>query len=194
MNESVGKRIRSLRTEHGLTLTELSEKVNLSVSYLSQIERDKTTPSLSTLTHIAGVFNVGLRHFFETATEAIRIVRSQEQWDGDESHISMRRLRRTSEVADSKIEVYQVFIQPHTPPEQLALHRGEEFTFVLEGELTITLADEQFTLTTGDTIHYDAFQRHTWSNLGDEPCVMIWARSPLRPELSANDVSLGGSG
>jgi transcriptional regulator with XRE-family HTH domain len=194
MDESVGKRIRALRTEHGLTLAELSEKVNLSISYLSQIERDKTTPSLSTLTHIAGAFNVGLRHFFETATEAIRIVRLQEQRDGNESHISIRRLRRTLEAADSKLEVYQVVIQPHTPPEQLALHTGEEFSFVFAGALTISLADEQFTLGVGDTIHYDAFQRHTWRNLGDEPCVMIWARSPLRIELSANDVSSGASG
>jgi transcriptional regulator with XRE-family HTH domain len=194
MNESVGKRIRSLRTEHGLTLAELSEKVNLSISYLSQIERDKTTPSLSTLTNIAGVFDVGLRHFFETSTEAICIVRSREQRDGDESHTSIRRLRRTSEAADGKIEVYQVVIQPHTPAEELALHSGEEFSFVLAGELTISLADEEFTLGVGDTIHYDAFQRHTWSNLGDEPCVMIWARSPLRLELSVNDVSSGANG
>jgi transcriptional regulator with XRE-family HTH domain len=189
MKESVGKRIRSLRTEHGLTLAELSEKANLSISYLSQIERDKTTPSLSTLTNIARAFNVGLRHFFETSTEAIHIVRSQEQPDGHESYASIRRLRRTFEAVDSKIEVYQVVIQPHTLPEELALHTGEEFSFVLAGQLTITLADEQFTLAAGDTIHYDAFQRHTWSNPGEEPCVMIWARSPLRLELSANDIA-----
>jgi transcriptional regulator with XRE-family HTH domain len=189
MKESVGKRIRSLRTEHGLTLAELSEKANLSISYLSQIERDKTTPSLSTLTGIARAFNVGLRHFFETGTETVRIVRFQESQDGYETGASIRHLRRTFEAGDGKIEVYQVVIQPHTPPEQLALHTGEEFVFVLAGALTITLADEQFILAAGDTIHYDAFQHHTWSNHDEEPCVMIWARSPLRLESSANDIA-----
>jgi transcriptional regulator with XRE-family HTH domain len=64
LTKSIGERIKALRTERRLTLAGLGEKVTLSVSYLSQIERDKTTPSLSTLMDIAKVLNVGLRYFF----------------------------------------------------------------------------------------------------------------------------------
>jgi transcriptional regulator with XRE-family HTH domain len=182
MGENVGERIKALRTERGMTLAELSEKANLSISYLSQIERDKTTPSLSTLTGIARAFNVGLRYFFETKTEAAHIVYADEEKDGLGPDISVGRVRLTPEVGNGKIEVYRVVLQPHVPPEPLAPHSGEEFGFVLAGELTITLGDEQFILAASDSIHYDALQSHAWSNQGDEPCVVIWARSPVRSE------------
>jgi transcriptional regulator with XRE-family HTH domain len=84
MSESVGKRIKALRVEQGLTLARLSQKANISTSYLSQIERDRTTPSLNTLMGIARAFNVGLRYFFETDDEVARIVRARDDLDGDE--------------------------------------------------------------------------------------------------------------
>jgi transcriptional regulator with XRE-family HTH domain len=179
--KSIGERIKSLRTEQGMTLAGLGEKVNLSVSYLSQIERDKTTPSLSTLMDIAKVLNVGLRHFFETEAEAAYVVRADKGQDGLAPDSPIAHLRLTPELGSSRIEAYRVILQPHASSEQLDLFSGEEFGFVLTGELTIGVGDEQFVLAAGDSIHYDAFQPHGWSNAGDEPCVVIWGRaaSPL---------------
>lgn len=185
MEESVGERIKALRTEQGMTLAELSEKARVSVSYLSQIERDKTTPSLTTLTGIARVFDVGLRYFFETDAHIAHVVRAREEGDGFYPGDSSCQVRLTSEAANDKIEVYRVVLEPHTPLQQLAPHPGEEFGFVLTGELIFTLGDEQFTLAAGDSIHFDAHQPHAWSNQGDEPCVVIWARSPARSEYQS---------
>jgi transcriptional regulator with XRE-family HTH domain len=182
MKESVGERIKALRTEQDMTLAELSEKAKISISYLSQIERNKTTPSLNTLTGIARAFNVGLRYFFETDAEEAHVVRAHQGQAGFDPDGSMRCVHLTSEAGEGKIEVCRVVLQPHTPSQHLALHSGEEFGFVLAGELMVTLADEQFELTAGDSIHYDALQPHTWSNPGGEPCVVIWARSPSGPE------------
>lgn len=183
MEESVGERIKALRTEQGMTLAELSEKARVSVSYLSQIERDKTTPSLTTLTGIARVFDVGLRYFFETDAHTAHVVRAHhEGGDGFYPGASPCQARLSSEAANDKIEVYRVALVPHTPLQQLVPHPGEEFGFVLTGELIFTLGDEQFTLAAGDSIHFDAHQPHAWSNQGDEPCVVIWARSPARSE------------
>jgi transcriptional regulator with XRE-family HTH domain len=179
--ESIGERIKVLRTQQGMTLAELGEKANLSTSHLSQIERDKTAPSLSTLTMLARALNVELRFFFETETEAAYVVRSGGQ-DGLAPDSSIVRLRLTPEVGDSKIEVYRAIFQPHTGSEQLDFYPGEEFGFVLAGELTFTVGDEQFILAAGDSIHYDALQSHCWSNEGDQPCVVIWGRSTFRPE------------
>jgi transcriptional regulator with XRE-family HTH domain len=178
MEESVGERIKALRTEQGMTLAELSEKASVSVSYLSQIERDKTTPSLTTLSGIARVFDVGLRYFFETGAHTAHVVRAREEGDGFYPGASPGQVRLSSEAANDKIEVYRVVLEPHTPLQQLAPHPGEEFGFVLTGELIFTLGDEQFTLAAGDSIHFDAHQPHAWHNQGDERCVVIWARSP----------------
>jgi quercetin dioxygenase-like cupin family protein len=54
---------------------------------------------------------------------------------------------------------------------------GEELGFVLSGELTVKVGDEQYTLAAGDSIHYDASQPYHWINAGDEPCVVIRGRA-----------------
>ncbi len=174
--KSIGERIKALRTEQGMTLTELGEKVALSVSYLSQIERDKTTPSLSTLMDIAKALNVGLRYFFETEAEAAYVVRADEGQADFAPDSSTVCLRLVPEVGSSKIEAFRVVLQPHTSPHQLAPFTGEEFSFVVSGKLTLSVGDEQFVLDAGDSIHYDALQPHCWCNAGDEPCVIIWGR------------------
>jgi transcriptional regulator with XRE-family HTH domain len=175
--KSIGERIKALRTEQRMTLAGLGEKVALSVSYLSQIERDKTTPSLSTLMDIAKVLDVGLRYFFETEAEAAYVVRADQ---GEADHVpdfSTACLRLTPQVGSSKIEAYRVVLEPHTSPQQLAPFAGEEFSFVLAGKLTIGVGDEQFVLDVGDSIHYDALQSHCWHNAGSEPCIIIWGRA-----------------
>jgi transcriptional regulator with XRE-family HTH domain len=177
MSESIGKRIKVLRTDQGMTLSDLGEKVKLSISYLSQIERDKTTPSLSTLMDMARVLDVSPRYFFETEAEVAYIQRADRGQDRITPYSSVECLQLTPKVGVSKLEVYWVTLQPHILPEQLDPNLGEEFGFVLTGELTLKIGDEQFVLAAGDSIHCNAFQPRYWSNTGDEPCVVIWGRA-----------------
>lgn len=182
MVESIGERIKELRIEQGMTLAELGERTNLSTSYLSQIERDKTTPSLSTLMGIARALNVGLRYFFEAEAEAAYVVRADVGQDDLAADAPIVRLCLTPEVGSHKIEVERVMLQPHASSGPLTTYPGEEFAFVLAGEVTISVGDEQFALVTGDSIHYDALQPHCWSNQGNQPCIVIWGRSTSRSE------------
>lgn len=176
MAQSIGERIKELRIERGLTLADLSERTNLSISYLSQVERDKTTPSLATLMGIARALNVGVRTFFETEGEVAYVIRTEGEPDHLPQAIAVERLPLTPE-GSNRLEVERVVLEPHSAPRQLALFAGEEFIFVLTGALTVTVGGEQFTLTAGDSIHYDALQPHIWSNPGNEACVVIWARA-----------------
>jgi transcriptional regulator with XRE-family HTH domain len=179
--KSIGERIKALRTEQRMTLAELGRKANLSTSYLSQIERDKTTPSLSTLTLIAKSLNVGLRYFFEAEADEVHVVRAESQ---DELALDspITRQYMTPEAGSNKLEVCRVMLQPHTSPEQLVPYPGEGFIFVLAGKLNIVVGNEQFVLDAGDSIHYDALQPHCWTNEGDEPCAVIWSRAISRLE------------
>ncbi len=65
LNTRIGKRLRGFRNEKGLTIKQLAERVNLSVSLISQIERAESAASISTLNKIATALNMGLREFFE---------------------------------------------------------------------------------------------------------------------------------
>ena len=177
MPESIGERIKMLRTEKGMTLAELGENVSLSTSHLSQIERDKTAPSLATLLDIARALNVGPRYFFEIENNEAHIQRADRGKHGTMPDRPIEYVPLTPRVRSSKLEVYQVTLQPHTQPEKLDLFSGEEFGFVLSGELTISVGEEEIVLKAGDSVHYDAYQPHTWGNFSDRPCVIIWGRA-----------------
>jgi transcriptional regulator with XRE-family HTH domain len=177
MPVSIGERIKGLRTERGMTLADLGEKVKLSTSYLSQIERDKTTPSLSTLLDIAKALNVGPRYFFEIEAEAAYILRAGKEQDNLTSDSPIVRLHLTPDARTNKLDVYRVQLEPHTSLEQLDPFSGEELGFVLSGELTVEVGDDQYVLGAGDSIHYDASQPYYWINAGDQPCLVIWGRA-----------------
>ncbi len=183
--KSIGERIKALRIEQGMTLAELGQNTGLSVSYLSQIERDKTTPSLSTLTGIAKTLNVALRYFFEAEAEAAFVVRSDERHDHTAADSPIARQVLGPKTGNHKLGIYRVVLKPHAPWEELAPYPGEECAFVLSGELTVCVGDEQFVLAAGDSIHYDALQPHGWGNKGDELCTVIWSHSASWSERQA---------
>ena len=173
MPPSIGRRIKALRVDQGMTLADLGTKVKLSTSYLSQIERDKTAPSLSTLMDIARVLNVGPRHFFEDDPEVVCIQRAGKGPDTIQE-APVTRLPLSPATGDKKLEVYRVIMEPRGSFDQPNSFAGEELAFVLRGELTITLGDEVHVLAAGDSIHYDASQPYHWRNAGNERCIVIW--------------------
>ena len=177
MNRSIGERVKSLRIEQGMTLAELGEKVNLSTSYLSQIERDRTRPSLTTIMDIATVFNVEPRYFFESGDDTTLVTRAGQAQVAKQDNSIMFRFPLSSEDVSNTLHVYRVVIQPNSPPQEFDPYSGEEMGFVLSGELTVVVGNETHTLKFGDSIHYDALLLHSWSNQSDEPCEVIWSRA-----------------
>jgi len=175
--QHLGRRLRQLRHQHGLTLAELGSRVDLSASYLSQIERGGMLPSLSTLTSIARTLDVGVAHFFEDERRAPRIVSSGRGKKVDAgSGVGMEIL--SAIMSDKEIQPCRLVCQPGSRYQQPAATDGEGFCFVLKGELVLTVGEETFVLRTGDGIHFQMLQPHAWQNVSDQECVAIWAVSP----------------
>jgi transcriptional regulator with XRE-family HTH domain len=175
--ETIGERIKTLRTGQGMTLAELGEKANLSTSYLSQIERDKTSPSLTTLETIAKSLNIGLRTLFETDDEAAFVLRARKETNTPTHKDPVVRQPLMPQIGNPEIEVYRITFHPRSAPEQIEQFTGEEIIYMLDGELTISIGDEQFVLTAGDSIHYDALLIHSWKNESNDFCTIIWGRA-----------------
>jgi transcriptional regulator with XRE-family HTH domain len=175
--ETIGERIKTLRTGKGMTLAELGEKANLSTSYLSQIERDKTSPSLTTLETIAKSLNVGLRSLFETDDEGAFVLRARKETNTPTHRDPVVRQALMPQIGNPEIEVYRITFHPRSAPEQIEQFTGEEIIYVLDGELTISIGDERFVLTAGDSIHYDALLFHSWKNESSDFCTIIWGRA-----------------
>jgi transcriptional regulator with XRE-family HTH domain len=175
--EVLGKKLRALRTARGLTLVQLGEKIGLSASYLSQVERGVTGPSLSRLTGIAEVLDVEVRYFFEDDAASPCVVRANRGKtilgpDG------IRVQLLSVDLLGKNIQPYCIVCRPGARRDYTSIYPGEECGFVLQGELTVTVGDETFVLAAGDSIHYHRHQPHSWRNDGDQDCVVIWTVSP----------------
>ncbi len=177
MENSIGKRVKILRTDRRMTLAELGEKANLSTSYLSQIERDRTNPSLTTLMNIARSLEVEPRYFFESHVDTTLVLYDGQERQPETLGLEMVYFPLSSEDSGNKLRVYRVVIQPRSQPQEFDPYSGEEMCFVLSGRLTVVVGDETYVLKAGDSIHYDALLLHNWSNQGEQSCELIWSRA-----------------
>jgi transcriptional regulator with XRE-family HTH domain len=190
-SENLGRRLRALRTERGITLAQLGGLVGLSASYLSQIERNKTQPSLTTLSSIADTLGVELRSFFEHAAPVWQVVRQGQGEEFDDPGADARYELLSSGEIRGKFEPYRVTCLPSMRAEKHT-HPGEEFLFILRGRLGVTVGDEAMVLGTGDSIHYQGSQPHAWRNESGQECQLVWAISP--PYLHSGRKAEGAGG
>lgn len=171
----LGMKIRRLRQERRLTLQNLAELTGLSKPLLSQIENEQVIPPLATLLRIAKAFKVSLHTFFqeEGGVEKCILVRAGES----------RQLRRNNlEDASSpytyhslaygkkyrNMEPFLVEFAPRNWRDDLKVkHEGEEFLFLLEGELELHYGETVMIMGPGDSVYYDSTEPHGYVARGE---------------------------
>jgi transcriptional regulator with XRE-family HTH domain len=175
--QDLGERLKAARNERGFTLTRLGLEVDLSASYLSQIERGMAMPSLPKLAAIARALDVDVAYFFEEDASLPCPVRAHQGRKLADTHGMCIEIL-SADLPHRRILPYRLICQPGASRQQSPIHPGEECCFVLRGQLTVIVGEETFVLQAGDSIHYQKLQPHSWRNEGDEECVAVWAVSP----------------
>lgn len=202
-NESLGRRLRELRTQSGLSLRALARSLDISASAVSQIETGVMVPSVNRLIAIVTALGVPLSAAFEApgaesaaaSTTAATTLGDRlagiagEPVEGDGYVIS-----RAGRVPDMKLESGVVYrrLSPGPVPGleifestypagstgsahgDLIRHDGFEIGSITSGTLTITFEGEDVTLSAGDSITFPATRPHRLSNRSGEPCVAVW--------------------
>jgi len=186
VGESIGERLKTLRQEQELTLAQLAEKSNLSASHLSQVERDKSTPSLMTLASIAQALDINLRDLFESQGDQIHISRVTDGLEKISDTSPLMRQQLTSPNSGWNLGVDKLTLHPEAPCLEFEPYAGEVLGFVLDGLLVIVIDDKRFELKAGDSIHYDANQPYRLCCGADSPCIVIWCNSPPRNDAAMN--------
>lgn len=181
MDQEIGEKLKGLRTSKKMTLKELSEKTNLSIGYLSQLERGLTSVAISSLENIAFALEVDLSYFFEPpTTNENRITRSFEQKLSivENSRFIYHNLGNDGETKN--MSPFMITILPNYTNEEVIpySHEGEEFTYVLEGVLTVFLENQRFELYPGDSMHINSTLNHNWDNYTSKLVKIICTYSP----------------
>lgn len=171
-----GKRILQLRKNKKMTLKQVSELTGLSVAYLSQVERERTDPSLASLKKIAAALNIKLSDLFSQDEKPHSMVKS-----GCGNHIFVHGVdcELLASIDKSTMEPLFKFISPKSESGLVEPHDGEEFVLIEEGSLEILIGETVYCLNTGDSIYFKATQAHGWKNISATvPCKALWINNP----------------
>ena len=187
----LGDEIRQLRKVRGITLQKMADAIGKSVGFLSQVERNKTKPSVAALQDISEVLGVHIGWFFQPNISPVQeeqqyIVRSKN-----------RRRLSYSELSDTDYLGLHDHLLSTNLNGELALgisryepgastgddsydHQGEEAGLVLEGRLELTIEDKGYRLEKGDSFSFKSQLKHRYANPSNtEQTVVVWANTPI---------------
>jgi transcriptional regulator with XRE-family HTH domain len=164
----VGEKIKQLRENKALSLKEVADLTGFSTALLSQMENHLVSPSLGTLIKLAKAYGVRVGDFLgETEGEPFAIVRKDERRKvsrfASKEGVKYGYLYESLgfDKKDRHMEPFIVTLEPATlKTSKTSVHDGEEFIFVLEGEMEVILGDHTDILYPGDSIYYDSSIPH----------------------------------
>jgi transcriptional regulator with XRE-family HTH domain len=176
--EDIFNKIKFLRKEQGMTLKELSSKTELSVSFLSQIERGETSLAITSLKKIADALGESMVYFFEDHNDLNYAIYEENQkpfriGSSDATLVSL-----SNHFPDRKMDTFIITLDPNHKDSELVQHPGEEFYYVMEGEVVIYIGEKKYCLKKGDAIHFPSTVLHKWENPCDRKTVLISSVSP----------------
>ena len=170
-NSFVGSKIQGIRETKNLSLEEVSESCGLTIDQIEAIESGQTLPSLGPLIKIARALGVRLGTFMDDNDALGPVVTRAEDREKKDSisfsngatdarkHMEYHPLAQQK--AGRHMEPFIIDINPEESPEfQLSAHEGEEFIYVMQGEVEIVYGKETYNLKEGDSIFYDSIVKH----------------------------------
>ena len=173
----IGKKIKELRTKYNLTQEELANRLELTKGYISQLENDLTEPSISTLEDIVLALGTNLGDFFNDEKEENKVIYKKEDYFVKEN-IGSNITWLVTNSQKNHMEPIMVTIQPKCQTDIDYPHEGQEFGYVLEGEVLLCIDKKTYRLKKGETFYFDSTKNHYLKNVKDKICRVIWVSSP----------------
>lgn len=177
---TLGADIRALRKARGMTLTEIAERLNRSVGWLSQVERDMSDPSISDLRQIAESLGVPMSMLFAHSAAPVDeqgyVVRAGSRRPMGSGEEGLIEELLSPDLTDDFEMVHSTF-EPQSEMQTPADRPTQEVGYLVSGRLDLTISGRRFTVGPGDSfrIKHEPYQ---WANPYDEPAVAIWVIAP----------------
>ncbi|MGA1861502.1 helix-turn-helix domain-containing protein [Deferribacter thermophilus] len=181
-NNILGEKLRNLRKSQGYSLNQLAKVIGKTKSYLSMIENGKAIPSMATLKAITNFFNVTISDLLEEDEKNIHLNKESFDFKNDAELIYSKKgfynLYLLIKNPLLKMKTYLVEIPPYGGYQQEIKHEGEEFGYVLNGEIELTLDNEKHIITSGNYFYFYSNKKHKVKNISSSTAKVLWVYLP----------------
>jgi DNA-binding transcriptional MerR regulator len=172
---AIGSHLRRLRAKRRLSLAQVARPVGISVGFLSALERSQMSGSVGTLRKLARFYKTNILDFFDATGASSRQVRPEQRKVLEAGPgVQMELLAWGNTV----MEPHLFRVAPKAGSGDSYTHEGEEFLYVLRGELAITLEKEEYRLKAGDSFYFESATQHHWKNPGRAETWVLWVNTP----------------
>lgn len=172
----IGPKLKQLRMKQALTLEELASRSELTKGFLSQVERDLTSPSISTLEDILEALGTTLAEFFKESKDEQIVFKESDYFIDEQEDYTISWIVPNAQKND--MEPILLDILPNCKSKEIVPHDGQEFGYVLSGRVTLVYGNKKATIKKGETFYIKGDESHYLENESKTPARVIWVATP----------------
>ncbi len=172
----IGARLKQLRVQNNLTLEELANRSELTKGFLSQVERDLTSPSIDTLSDILEALGTSLSAFFANEVDRRFVFSQEDYFVKEDDHQTIHWIVPNAQKND--MEPILLTLEPMQTSMIMEPYTGETFGYVLQGKVKLIYGEREAILKKGDTFYFKANKSHHIVNLVDKQSKLLWVSTP----------------
>lgn len=176
--KEIGEKIKALRLENGLTQAELALRSELSKGFISQVESGSTVPSLETLHDVLEVLGVSFTAFFAADDETPVVFSDEDFYLSEDEELKHQIAWIVPNAQKYEMEPIIMTLSPGGKSLLDKPHAGEEFGYVLAGEVTLRYGPKRLQIRQGQSFYYRCNQQHGIENHQNKDAKILWVSTP----------------
>ncbi len=172
----IGKKLKELRLQNDLTLNDLASRSELTKGFLSQVERNLTTPSIATLEDILEALGTSMSEFFREEEERQIVFQTKDFFEDVQDDYTIEWVIPNAQ--KNEMEPILLTLHPHKKSHELLSYQGEEFGYVLKGNVTLVCGNKKYKLKAQETFYLEGTKSHYLYNHGSSDAKILWITTP----------------
>lgn len=174
----IGEKIRQLRMKNSLTQEELANRCELTKGFISQVERDLTSPSISTLVDILECLGTDLKDFFNEEVNEKIVFSKNDIFVKENKELGHLISWLVPNAQKNSMEPILLTLEANGCSDVDDPHEGEEFGYVLSGSVYLHLGQQKFKLRKDESFYFKPSIEHHLANAGKNKATLLWVSTP----------------
>ncbi len=174
----IGPKIKQLRIANNLTQEELADRAELSKGFISQIENDLTSPSITTLVDILQCLGTDLKDFFSNFEDKQIVFKKKDYFRKRDTELNNTIEWVIPNAQKNAMEPIRMILEPGGYSLLDQPHEGEEFGYVEKGNIKVYLGKDCHHVKKGESFYFESTTKHHIENAGNTEAIVIWVSTP----------------